>query len=128
MKTRTGFVSNSSSSSFVLITTKENHDKAMEKLSPYEKAVIKAIMEPDNVFGRKCMVGGEYSDNGGGGNLDYLEIEYEDEDKAEDENADENADEDTDENDENNPYDAWEKYRNEVKKDRKSVFTYSMDW
>ena len=55
MKIRNGFVSNSSSSSFLLITTKENHEKAFKQLSPYEKAVIKTIVSTGNFLGRKII-------------------------------------------------------------------------
>ena len=34
MKTRQGFVSNSSTSSFILVTSKEAHDKAIKQLNP----------------------------------------------------------------------------------------------
>ena len=43
MKLRLGFVSNSSSSSFTTITTKANHDKAIEALGPYVEAVVNAV-------------------------------------------------------------------------------------
>jgi hypothetical protein len=38
MKSRLGFVSNSSTSSYLIICTKEDHEKALEKLHPYYKA------------------------------------------------------------------------------------------
>lgn len=41
MKTRSGFVSNSSSSSFVIIRKEEDHNKAIKKLHPYYQKWIK---------------------------------------------------------------------------------------
>lgn len=49
MKFRTGFVSNSSSSSFVMIVDKDDHDKALENCSEYVKAVI-ATLEKTRIF------------------------------------------------------------------------------
>ena len=45
MKIRNGFVSNSSSSSFLVMTTMRNHSRALEKLTDYERAVIKAMIK-----------------------------------------------------------------------------------
>jgi hypothetical protein len=46
MKIRYGFVSNSSSSSFVLIADKEVYEKAMKNIHPYIECLIR---KPDNV-------------------------------------------------------------------------------
>lgn len=41
MKIRRGFVSNSSSTSFAVMTTKENYERALEKAHPHVAAYIK---------------------------------------------------------------------------------------
>jgi len=52
MKTRNGFVSNSSTSSFVVIVTKEAYDTALEKMGKEERAIIK-------LWAKKVKLGGE---------------------------------------------------------------------
>ena len=66
MKIRNGFVSNSSSSSFLLITTIENHNHVMGQLTNYERAVIIAIMKTtenskQSLFGREVVCLEEFS-------------------------------------------------------------------
>lgn len=52
MKIRNGFVSNSSSSSFIMLVKEEDHLKALEKLEhDYYRAVADAIMIKDKCFG-----------------------------------------------------------------------------
>lgn len=56
MKIRSGFVSNSSSSSFVLVVTKEAFDEATTGVDPIYQAMLEAVMSKDTVFGHECMV------------------------------------------------------------------------
>ena len=56
MKIRSGFVSNSSSSSFVLVVKKELYDTVMSGLDPLHQAIMEATMRPDNVLWHECMV------------------------------------------------------------------------
>lgn len=51
MKVRNGFVSNSSSSSFVIVTTKDEHEKAFKKLNQEEKNIIKDSFSFDEKLG-----------------------------------------------------------------------------
>ena len=50
MKVRVGFVSNSSSSSFILTTSLENWEKVKQEFHPYEVAVAESIMKGINNF------------------------------------------------------------------------------
>ncbi len=50
MKTRQGFVSNSSSSSFIIITTKENHERVLKDLHPFYQEIIKILIEEGASF------------------------------------------------------------------------------
>jgi hypothetical protein len=65
MKIRLGFVSNSSSSSFVLIVDKELHDKVRETLPPIVQEVVDFAMEEKVVFGRRMMVYHDLNTMGG---------------------------------------------------------------
>ena len=59
MKTRQGFVSNSSSSSFVILLDKETHTEACKKLKPMYAAAIDLIPEHTHnkiVFDKKMIV------------------------------------------------------------------------
>jgi len=62
MKVRSGFVSNSSSSSFVLVTSVENHERVLGELTEYERAVAEAmaVKETQTLFGKKIVVVEEY--------------------------------------------------------------------
>lgn len=56
MKIRNGFVSNSSSSSFIIITTKEEFNKILKMFDKKERKFIKAFFEgmiSKNILGKK---------------------------------------------------------------------------
>lgn len=65
MKVRTGFVSNSSSSSFVVVTTKENHEKALAECHPYVQAVVKKVASHGEFLGRNIVHFGDLQLMGG---------------------------------------------------------------
>jgi len=70
MKTRNGFVSNSSSSSFVAIIEKSTFDKVLSMLKDdRDKKVIKHVANKESRFGKTLMTVNEYQDSGGFSNL-----------------------------------------------------------
>jgi hypothetical protein len=72
MKIRNGFVSNSSSSSFVVIAPKNVVDTVMATLTPYEQAVAKFVQQEDKRF-----MGGTVSIfQGSTGNADSWEYNF----------------------------------------------------
>lgn len=57
MKTRQGFVSNSSSSSFIIITNKEAHDAALKEMHPYYSYIVKGERPSfEKVLGKDSVV------------------------------------------------------------------------
>ena len=62
MKIRAGFVSNSSSSSFVLIIKKDAYSEWRSQSDPIVQAAADAVMESYNIFGNECMLY-EYASN-----------------------------------------------------------------
>ena len=75
MKTRSGFVANSSSSAFVLAMPTEIWEKVLPTLSPFDQAVAKALVDEGFGFGQNLKVIEEFTD-AGSSDLDYLEIDF----------------------------------------------------
>lgn len=91
MKTRQGFVSNSSSSSFVVIAPKDVVETVLQTLTPYEQAVAKHVKVND----RKFMGGTVSIFQGSTGNQDSWEYGFEFEGET---------------SEDDNTYDAWETF------------------
>jgi hypothetical protein len=111
MKIRNGFVSNSSSSSFVIIIPKEVADKVKETLTPYEKVVVDHIGSTEKKFGSTDIVVHQWQSG------NYSSFEYFD---AEDSGYKPGSDQ----NEENGHYDTWEKYVAAVKAKAGDSFVY----
>jgi len=129
MKVRDGHVSNSSSSSFVLMTTKENYERALAEADPYVKAVAKALVDKDEskqtFLGRKMVVFSHYSDSGGNGTFSYLEVKCAPprrEDVQHDE-EDDDLNEDEDYCEEEAKYLAWQKFQDLLNKNKTEVIS-----
>ena len=116
MKIRQGFVSNSSSSSFIVTTTIENHERALKNLSPYVKKVLKEMKgDKSKAFGKELISFGYYSDAGGNGTFERIQ---EDIGCQEDESEDGEA---------FGPWEAFEAYQEEIGKDKANVLTTGAD-
>jgi len=78
MKTRNGFVSNSSSSSFIVMTSKENYDKVLAGSDSYIRAMMKGMSVSEHKFlGRDVVSFGIFNGMGGEGTLDWICIDEE---------------------------------------------------
>ena len=56
MKIRNGFVSNSSTSSFLILSPKDKFEQIMAQLTEYQRAVVNLITMPKRVFGQDMTV------------------------------------------------------------------------
>jgi len=102
MKIRTSFVSNSSSSSFVLIATRVKHDEAFATLEKDEQNSLQDCFQFTKCLGQDVVIIIETSSHDGDC---YV--------------AGSNDD---------NVYEAFNKYRKAVGKDPNEVFSHSEDW
>jgi len=87
MKIRMGFVSNSSSSSFIAIVPMDIHEKVLSELHPFVTAVANAIGEEQDVLGQRCFVTGELCTMDYGSLDDGIGFEWNDEDEEENEDG-----------------------------------------
>ena len=72
MKIRNGFVSNSSTSSFMLVTSEKSHIIAWSQLSEGEQKVVGQIMYPKTFCGKPVWSGATYSGMSGEGTWEWI--------------------------------------------------------
>lgn len=108
MKVRAGFVSNSSSSSFLFMTTKEIHDMVFQDLNDYEKKIIEEITDIGEFLGKEVVYVGDLNV------MDYSRL-FENLERSEDDKTD--------------PHEAFDKYATLVRKKagKSEVFQWDMD-
>jgi len=116
MKIRNGFVSNSSSSSFMILTSVENHEKIMKNMHPYIAAVLKRLGGRRGKLFGKDVISFTYI-SGNDDSFSYDPVVFDGE-KPEGEDDDGKM----------SPYEAWDMYKKEVMKDKENVFTESASW
>lgn len=56
MKIRNGFVSNSSSSSFVILLTKEQNEELLKNVDDYQRAILVELAEEKKAFGQDLIL------------------------------------------------------------------------
>lgn len=82
MKIRTGFVSNSSASSFVLVVPNDLFE-AYQKLFPFEGKVMDDALEEKTIAGVQFRIFSDANDHDGNGPWDYWDgVELTDEEQA----------------------------------------------
>ena len=74
MKVRNGFVSNSSSSSFILIVKEEDYQKALESF-PVSGHLVDQLFEQDKALGLNVRIFSNWFDMGGNSRLEYVDID-----------------------------------------------------
>lgn len=122
MKIRSGFVSNSSSSSFVIVAPKAAVDKVLGGLkNDYERAVVKHIMKKEKFLGQSICVF-----SGATGNYDSWEYNF---DASAHDGFVSEDDEDA-KDDEISPYpsDVFDDFCDKLKKETKDVITVESDF
>lgn len=76
MKIRNGFVSNSSSSSFVLIVRKDHFDAMISMMHPYIRTLAKAAGTVTKVLGVDVVEFNGYDEHGESWLLEEFDVEY----------------------------------------------------
>ena len=115
MKIRNGFVSNSSSSSFVVIAPKEDVDIVLKSMKEYEQAVINFVKTETNFLNTKINIF-----SGMTGNYDSWEygFDFDVEEWTEKEGLDP---------DDFNTYDVWEKFQEALEKQTKNIIVQEQE-
>ena len=103
MKLRTGFVSNSSSSSFVLVISKKDHEEALKQMPAAAEKLFDYLDCSEGKIGDvELVLFGEWSDAGGSGTWNYIDEDLGGLEEGEIEGAED-------------WYEVWEQYQKLVK-------------
>jgi len=73
---RNGFVSNSSSSAFVLLVQEDEHNRVLAELDGWQRAAVETESGKENIFGTECAVISEISVQDSG-SWEYDVVDYE---------------------------------------------------